>query len=122
VELAWAGFCNRVGFLFALLVYLGSAGYFFWTFGAQVLGWLNTAVWETHSIVDVLHAQGSTWAMYPEEWVGLHKVLDFIHAGFATGVCGATFAASLFKSLSDQSRELERRRAALKESREQENT
>jgi hypothetical protein len=49
----------------------------------QTIDWLDTAVWEPHSIVDVLqgvsYEAANTWADDPQRWLGVHWIFSFLH-------------------------------------------
>ena len=47
------------------------------------------------SVADVFHWIGAIkpdWYTHPQDWIGVHKVVSFLHAGFST------FALCLFAS------------------------
>lgn len=55
------------------------------TFGYQLFMWLKTGQWEAFSIVNGLlfmFPKGA-WLNNPQDWVGLHWLLDHVHAGLA---------------------------------------
>lgn len=49
----------------------------------QMLDWLDTAVWTSHSIVNVLQSIGhegvKSWADDPQRWLGVHWIFSFLH-------------------------------------------
>jgi hypothetical protein len=49
----------------------------------QAFAWLDTAVWNPHSIVDVLegasYEAAKTWAEDPQRWLGVHWIFSFLH-------------------------------------------
>lgn len=60
---------------------------------AQVYRWFRYGEWVSYSAIDGLKKLGNVWASYPEDWLGLYKLLDGIPLslscfiiGFAPGV------------------------------------
>lgn len=64
----------------------------------QVIGYLDTAHWESFSVVDGLVELGNEWAVYPDRAFGLWEIL---HATPASGACffGGIFGAWFWGSL-----------------------
>jgi len=63
-----------------MLALVGSLGY-------QAYLYLKHGVWFGLSVADVLHWIGAIkqdWYAYPKDWIGVHKVLSFLNAGFST--------------------------------------
>ena len=67
---------------FGFLALVASLGY-------QTYLYLKHGVWFGLSVADVLHWIGAIkpdWYTHPQNWIGVHKVLSFLHAGFSTFV------------------------------------
>lgn len=53
----------------------------------QCFGWLKEGVWESFSALDALQAVFRSewrWIHYPTNWIGVHKILSWLPACFAT--------------------------------------
>ena len=65
---------------FGALAMVSSLGY-------QIYLYLKHGVWLGLSVVEALHwigAIGDNWYENPQDWIGVHKVLSFLNAGFST--------------------------------------
>lgn len=69
----------ETAFVLGLLISLVSIG---GTLGYQVFMYLKTGVWSEMSVITVMVMFGSKWASYPQSWIGLYNVFDWLHAGF----------------------------------------
>ena len=55
--------------------------------GYQTYLYLKHGVWFGLSVIEALHWIGvikDSWYTYPQDWIGVHKVLSFLNAGFST--------------------------------------
>lgn len=62
--------------LYGLMFSLGGLG--IWVY--QIYYWLQHAKWEKFSLLRLLSSSSDyqDWVFYPTEWIGIHKILDFI--------------------------------------------
>src|SRR3970040_483024 len=44
----------------------------------QLYAWLRTGAWEPISVVTLLAFVGLEWAISPNDWLGVHRILNFI--------------------------------------------
>jgi len=57
-------------------------------FGYQLFQWLRHGDWKSISVITGLRWLESSWAVYPREWLGVHKLLDFIPLSIALILLG----------------------------------
>lgn len=51
----------------------------FFVIGYQIFLYLKNGFWQSLSIIDVLSYFNIPWAVWPNDWIGLWKVLNFIN-------------------------------------------
>ena len=54
----------------------------------QVMHYLQSGQWVSVSVIDALRLFHMKWAIQPESWIGLHKLLDSLWLGFGTIILG----------------------------------
>ncbi len=57
-----------------LLIFLGITGY-------QIVTYLDTAQWNSVSVIDALVRINVEWAKRPTSWRGVHEIMSFVPAG-----------------------------------------
>lgn len=71
--------------------------------GWQGVGWLQSGVWEPYSVLQLLHdiwLVNDDWYEFPSSWIGVHRVLDWLHAGAGVMLFGIAIVA-LLRAVSD---------------------
>ena len=64
----------------------------------QVYNYLKAGYWQSISIIDALKSVDIQWAVYPQDWVGLWSVLDFVPLSIFIlflGIAGASLIGDL---------------------------
>jgi hypothetical protein len=65
---------DSFGCLLALVpVFL--VGWAVWTLGGEIISWLRAGTWESPSIIAFLAKHDVQWAVAPEHWIGVHRLL-----------------------------------------------
>lgn len=71
---------------------LGALGVLGW----QTYMWLQLGEWQSFSVLDALAMLANpgvdSWLLFPQSWVGVHKLIAWMPAGFALFVFGVLFA------------------------------
>ena len=70
---------SDISVAFSVLCIFGAAGIFCY----QVYVFLRFGYWQPISVVTALARLGLKWALMPEQWIGLHKVLDIVPLSLA---------------------------------------
>lgn len=88
--MAWLGALALMAGVIGLVLVLG------W----QVIQFLQLGEWTSVSIVTGLNMLDSEWAESPEQWIGLHGILDFVNLGVGLFLAGLALAG-FFGSMED---------------------
>lgn len=82
---------------------LGGIGLFILCLGMQIYWFLKSGVWTPIGSLDGLGWIGfeDKWLSWPETWLGLHKLLNSINAGFGAFVIGLFVGGFFFKLYED---------------------
>lgn len=91
--------------ILAVVLALAAMGAFLAAFAVpalQILGWLNSGEWRSVSIIDGLIfardlmadseaelTNAGHWLVTPNSWIGLHKLLSFLHVSVALWTASA---------------------------------
>ncbi|GEM_PF-3070994 len=76
-----------------ILIYGGVVVSGFWVFGKQCYTYLRYGEWVPRSVIDLMEMFEVRWAMSPDDWIGLHKVLDWTPMSVALILTGIVLAA-----------------------------
>lgn len=84
------------------LSWIVGLGWGTWLLGKQMWIYLKTGSWISQGILDYLGIELDwKWALYPEDWMGLHIAVNSLNAGVACWIIGGVIAllfAFLLKS------------------------
>ncbi len=58
----------------------------------QIYSYLRIDVWSSVSPVDVLRWAGVSWAVFPTDWLGLYRVMDWMPLSLFVPAVGILFA------------------------------
>lgn len=60
-----------------------------WLLGKQIWVYLKTGSWISQGILDYLGIELDwKWALYPDDWMGLHIAINSLNAGIAVSMFG----------------------------------
>jgi hypothetical protein len=80
----WTG----VAALLVLASFFGGACILLW----QVYGYLRFESWQPLSLVDVLSRFEVRWAIAPTDWLGLHRILEWMPLSVLVPIIGLVLA------------------------------
>lgn len=71
-----------------------------WIFGSQVYHWMQSAVWQSFSVIHglALVLPGNEWVAKPTSWLGVHAALRWLPA---SGVLLAVAFLAMLVALAD---------------------
>lgn len=76
--------------LFAFLLWAGGV------LGYQIIFYLKNGAWQPLSVIDGLvylsQERPSLWLLYPQDWIGLHKLLEAIPLSLGIALLGVLWA------------------------------
>jgi hypothetical protein len=82
----------EVGMSVLAICMLGSLGVLGW----QVYMWLQLGEWQSFSVLAALAMLTNpgidSWLLFPHSWIGIHKLIAWMPAGFALFAFGVLFA------------------------------
>ena len=95
----------REPIFFWLLLLLGAGWMLSFSFsgvgylGKQCYNFVKNGTWQPNSVIDILLSNNSiglfdipenitTWAVAPENWIGIHKIFQFLNGGFTFMIFG----------------------------------
>ena len=78
------------------VVSFASAGFTtaFCIVGFQIYHLLRFGKWMPLSVIWALQRAGVSWALYPDDWLGVYKFLDWLPLSFSAIVVGLILAVS----------------------------
>lgn len=83
--------------LLGALIFWAGCAVSVYLIGSQIYYFLQIGTWPAEGLMDWMAEQFQwQWAEYPTDWIGLHKILNFLNAGASVFFAGCAVGGWLY--------------------------